>query len=89
LWAQAAGLSVLRRTAPCIAPWAAAHMRQPLSVPACCQEARSFPHLSSFLLQFADAAGRGVELSPPPFRQADMPNLRIKVTSDIMAGKVA
>ena len=40
-------------------------------------------------LQFADAAGRGVELTPPPFRQADMPNLRIKVTADILAGKVA
>lgn len=41
------------------------------------------------VLQFADAAGRGVELSPPPFGQRDMPDLRIKVTADIMAGEVA
>jgi hypothetical protein len=47
------------------------------------------PHLGDLHLQFADAAGRGVELTPPPFRQADMPNLRIKVTADILAGKVA
>ena len=39
--------------------------------------------------QFADAAGRGVPLTPPPFSQLDMPKLRAKVTSDIMAQKVA
>ncbi len=40
-------------------------------------------------LQFADAAARGVDLTPPPFAQADLPSLRIKVTADIMAGAIA
>lgn len=35
-------------------------------------------------MQFADAASRGMELTPAPFHQSDMPHLRIKVTADIM-----
>ena len=40
------------------------------------------------VLQFADAAGRGAELTPPPFHQHDMPHLRMKVTADIMRQRV-